>query len=436
MSLTKSQLVIVAAVGAIVLILTLILIGILPGLQTTTNNPQAIKANLKFWGVYDANGIYDDIIANFRAAYPGVTITYRGFSDKEDYQSALLDALASGSGPDVFMVQNSELLKNLNKIVPISPLKFSVTNLRQSFPQVAEQDLSYKGNIYALPLYIDTLALIYNRDLFNKAAITVPPATWNDFQSDVKSLTRLDKDKNILEAGAAIGGSEKNINHASDLLSLLMMQTGTKMMSPDLKSTSFYSTSGVNAVRFYTQFADPLNESYAWNNGMPNALDAFSAGKAAMIFDYASALPVISQKNNFINLVVASVPQPKDAAKFTAYPNYWAYAVSKQSKNQDTAWTFIQSMTTNPVNTKSYLAKSGRPPASLTLINSYLDDPSLSVFARQALYAQSWPQIEPDNVSRIFSQMIESINMKQATVESALSQTGDEISQILSQYSF
>ncbi len=78
MSLTKPQLIIVAAVGLIILVLVLVLIGVLPGLQTTTNNPQAIKANLKFWGVYDANNTYDDIFLSFYSITQSLLRTYQG----------------------------------------------------------------------------------------------------------------------------------------------------------------------------------------------------------------------------------------------------------------------------------------------------------------------------------------------------------------------
>lgn len=50
MSLTKPQLIIVAAAGAIVLILILIVLGVLPGLKNTANDPTKVVASLKFWG--------------------------------------------------------------------------------------------------------------------------------------------------------------------------------------------------------------------------------------------------------------------------------------------------------------------------------------------------------------------------------------------------
>ena len=46
---------------------------------------------------------------------------------------------------------------------------------------------------HALPLSIDTLAMIYNKDLFNTAGIATVPATWEGLQADLKIAFRKPK---------------------------------------------------------------------------------------------------------------------------------------------------------------------------------------------------------------------------------------------------
>ena len=80
--------------------------------------------------------------------------------------------------------------------------------------------------IYALPYSVDTLAMYYNKDLFNNAGIVNPPEYWNaEFQEDVKKLTKQNNKGEIVQSGVAIGGAY-NIERSTDILSILMMSCG------------------------------------------------------------------------------------------------------------------------------------------------------------------------------------------------------------------
>ncbi len=421
MNLSKPQLVIVAAAGAVVLIFILIFFGILPGFRTSSSDPTKVKAALNFWGVNDSADAYADAFGAMKAVYPNVTITYRGFNNPDEYEAALLDALAANQGPDIFMIRNTDLLKNKNKIVPASPAQFSAIQLKQSFPQTVARDFLYQNNVYALPLSVDTLALIYNRNLFDQAAVPLPGGwvSWDDFLNAVPKLTKKSANGEITQAAAAIG--------ANDLLYLLMLQSGAKMSDSQTGAVSFASNEGTQALSFYANI---------WNESMPNSWDAFSQRKTAMIFDYASNLPQIKSRNSFLNFEVAPMPQLKGAALAIAYPSYWGYAVSRQSVRQDLAWNFILTMTTNDAAAKGYLQKTQKPPALNSLIYQYQNDPLLGVFAKQALVAQSWFQADRKFIDRTIAGMINSVVNSNTQPKDALGQAQNQINQFLSQRPF
>jgi len=69
----------------------------------------------------------------------------------------------------------------------------------------------------ALPLSLDTLAMIYNKDLLDSAGIAVLPKNWNDFDGDVARLRSVNAQGQIVQAGAAIGGSAASIANAADI---------------------------------------------------------------------------------------------------------------------------------------------------------------------------------------------------------------------------
>lgn len=420
MNLTQNQkIALIASVSAVILLVVLFF-GVFPASKDKRQKTENIKGEVSLWGLFDRQDAYKAALDSWKQKYPGISVVYRQFTDPEEYEKTILDALAAGTGPDIFLIHNNDLYKNSNKIFPLPVNLYSLSQLRSDFPQVVEVDFAPQGTIYALPLSVDTLALIYNRDTLDAKAVPVPD-TWEKFVEAASVLTKLSVTKTIEESGAAIGGSLKTIDTATDILGLLMLQSGTVMTTGDFRAASFASKEGLSSLSFYNQFADPKKKSYAWNDGMPNYLDAFAREKTAMVFDYAAAVSQIRFRNNFLNLGIAPAPQLAGAAKPVSYPSYWGYAVSRQTKRPEIVWDFILTMTTLRENAGAYVAATRRPPALRELINSYLNDPDLGVFARQALIARSWPQVDREEIRNILSATIEAVNQGLSTPERALS---------------
>ena len=435
---TRNQIIIISVVGIVALFLILVFTGIIPGLRPGVK--ERLKADLTFWGVYDKIDAYQSVITQFQNLHQGVRITYKQF-DPQTYESELINALAAGKGPDIFMIHNTWLPKHYNKISPLPQEKLSFTDYSdQLFPEVVKNDFTAKNVIYAFPLSIDTLAFIYNKDIFDKSGVALAPTTWDELQNTIPQLRILDKTGKISQAAAAIGGTNKSINRATDLLSLLMLQIGTQMVDSDFTRATFSQTGangfspGLNALNFYTQFTNPVNSDYTWNEAIHYSLDAFAEGSAATIFNYAYQLPYLKTKNPFLNFGVASMPQYNQANPVN-YANYWGYAVSNKSSYSDLAWDFILLLTTNKDNVKNYLQETQRPPALRFFIQdpTYLNDPVLGVFTKQILTAQSWLQIDNNKVETIFSDMIESVISGRQTAKTAINQAEAQITQLMKQ---
>jgi multiple sugar transport system substrate-binding protein len=432
MSLTKNQIIVFGFILFIILIFVLIFAGVLPGLKNG-NSSKKLVANLNFWVIGDLPGDYEGILTAFGAQYPKVKVDIRNFKDVKEYETALLEGLATNTGPDIFMIHRSWFLKHANKVQPLSAAKFPLINFRQLFPQIVENDFAAGSYIYGMPLSIDTLALIYNRDLLDQAAVVAPPATWEDFKTIIPRIVTFDEEGKIKRAGAAIGGA-KNIEAAADILNLLMIQNGAKLVSDNHRSATFNSSEGLQALNFYTGFAESGSPVYTWNESLPQDVELFSRGEAAMIFNYAASLPVIRARNAFLNFAVAPIPQSKIAPTALTLPDYWAYTVSRASRYPDLAWDFIIKMTTDETVAEDYLQRTKKPPALKSLINKYLNDLELGVFARQALIARSWFVPDKNAVREVFVNMIEAVLQKRLSPRDALQTAQDQITQLLSRF--
>lgn len=419
----------------------------------TTEAKSAYKpVTLEWWSVWNDEADASLLIAAYRKVHPNVTINYKKFR-YEEYERKLLEALAEDRGPDVFSVHNTWMKRYQTKLSPEPtminlPYKTMVgtvkkeevielrpstlvnpNNVNKSFLDVVADDVvmyyntakkgekpTYEKKVYGLPLSVDTLALYYNKDLINNAGIISPPATWAEFQEQVKKITKVDKETgDIVVSGAAIGAAD-NVMRSFDILSLLMMQNLAPMVD-DSGNASFHKIPkghpeitippGLGALEFYTQFASPLYEGYCWNNKMPNSLEAFIKGKAAYFLGYAYNRAEIVSKAPKLNFGIATVPQVSDAQKVN-YANYWVESVSNKSKVSDYAWDFVNYIT-QEANVEKYLDQSKKPTAlrSTKLINKQLANPETEVFADQLLTAKSWYKgMNPAGAEQAFKEMI------------------------------
>ncbi len=423
------------AIGILVLIIILLVIGL-------KRDSGQRMATLEFWSVHDDKSAYSELIDAYQEQNKNITIKYKKIPFA-DYEKELINAFASGEGPDIFTIHHTWVPKHKSKISPMPQTEnfLNPYTFQDIFVDVAYKDLVKEGEIYGLPLYVDTLALYYNKDYFNSAGITSPPTTWEQFLNDVETLTKRDKFGNIQQSGAAIG-TARNINRSTDILCLLMFQTGAQMTNDSNTQTTFNRVirsegetfnSGKEALRFYTDFSNPSKQAYCWNRQMSYSIDAFYEGETAMMFNYAYHINTIKDKAPYLNFGLAPIPQIKNRNFDINYANYWANTVSKTSDNPVESWRFLMFLI-QAQNNKKYLKNTNEVAARRDLIEQQQDDSELGVFAKQALSARSWYQIDNQAIEQILADMIESTVLGNASIEAieaALNQAASQINVLM-----
>jgi multiple sugar transport system substrate-binding protein len=434
--MSQTKLLIIGGIaGSVVIILLLILVlGSLGGGQTQ-------RITLQFWGVYDSNNFYETAISEFERTNPNVNIVYKQYNF-EDYERELVNSFAAGTGPDIWLMHNTWLPKHADKIQPLpqqvlkgekAPL-FTLKDFQDQFLDVTLVDLTRGGQIYALPLYVDTLALYYNKDFFGTAGIASPPRTWEEFNEDVRRLTVIDNRGNIIRSGAAIG-TAANINRSTDILMLLMLQSGVRMTDSDYTTATFSrpvegKNVGEMALQYYTNFANPFKSVYTWNDQQHYSIDAFAEGNTAMMFNYSHHIKTLRSKSARFNFGIAPVPQISGAPVAVNFANYWAPTVSKHSKNPVTAWKFLIYLTSTK-GAVSYINAANRPSARRDLVEQQKIDPDLGTFATQALSARSWYQIDNSAIETIFAEMINNVNFGRMSVGDALEAAENKVNVLM-----
>ncbi len=425
---------------------------------------------LNYWRVWDNSSDFDELIKSYQAIHPHIKINYKKLRF-EEYEDELLNALAEDRGPDIFSIHSSWVKKYQNKTLPMPatvtiPYQYtkgtvkpevvtelrttktlSLLNMKNNFVDVVYDDVVMEESdsktalekIYALPLYVDTMVLYYNRDLLNNAGVPQPPDSWSELQEAVKRITKIDQNDNIIQAGASVGTSD-NIPRSVDLLSLLMMQNGTQMTDESGRYATFHQVPkgqkdrsynpGIEALNFYTSFTNIASEVYTWNEQMPDALETFIQGKSAMFFGYNYHLPTIKSQATKFNWSTARMPQIIGNPEIN-YANYWVETVSKRTEYSDEAWDFLIFIS-KAENVTKYLDKTKRPTALRSLYSQQLEDIELNVFASQVLTAKTWFHgTKPTAMELAFKDMIDSMVQGAAEDKDAINLAAQRVNQTL-----
>lgn len=134
--------------------------------------------------------LIDEVIGDDLAA-EGITIQYEPI--ETDYNAVLTNALSAGTAADVFYIpgETAPGIIATGKVLPIEDL-VDTSAFIDSLMSVYTID----GHVYGIPKDFNTLAVFYNKDIFDAAGVDYPNADddWNSFGEKLKAVSELDPD--------------------------------------------------------------------------------------------------------------------------------------------------------------------------------------------------------------------------------------------------
>jgi len=354
----------------------------------------------------------------------------------ETIDAEFTEALAQGVGPDLIILTQDKLWKNKAKLLPISYSKISERDFRATFIEEGELFLGETG-ISALPLSLDPLVLYYNRDLLSAAGQAQQMRYWDEIYAAATNLSKRDAAGNLVSSVMALGEA-RNIPHAKDILSLLLLQAGTPItgfINKELRSRmsdnfDLLVSPGETALDFYTQFSNPAKVYYSWNRSLIDAQTHFTSGDSAYYLGFASELRVLKNKNPILNFGVSTVPQSRVSGKTITFGRLRAVAIPRGSPNPDKALT----LATKLISKETALALSkilALPPARRDLLSVRPTDAIFPVFYDAALQSKGW--LDPDIMATdtIFREAIESVTSGRARTVEAINKANQEMEALI-----
>jgi len=458
----------------IFLITTLFAIGyalvmIYPDFKTPASsqeNKEPLEVTLEFWGIWDNSDDWDEIIEKFESETynlngqeVNVSINYTK-KEISQYEDNLAYLKQKGSEPNIFVISNNWLERYAGWLEPLNKnnayaeeyelIKYG--EITDTFPTETIRDLFFDNKLYGIPLYSDSLALFYNKDLFADAEIDSPPRTWDEFKIAIRKLTDINRRNKIVQPGAALGCGA-NINRSSDLLALLMMQGGAEVIDKngnvDINEEIEVRTlngiekrdPGKKAIMFYLDFSNPKKNIYTWDSDQDDSVKMFAEGKVAMIMAYGYQMKNLTAINSNLNYGVSPMPQLENSTVVN-FASVWTPVVSKNNNCEieppearskvdcaKIAWSFL-SFANEKENAELYLDSVKKAAARKDLIAEQIElNNKTSVFASQAETAVSYNKFD-DRIDGILVEMIDEINLDRKNWEKIVDEAAEKIEKL------
>ncbi|PRX43684.1 sorbitol/mannitol transport system substrate-binding protein [Prauserella shujinwangii] len=197
--------------------------------------------------------------------------------------------------------------------------------------------LSYEDTMYAAPFYGESSFLMYRKDLFAEAGLTMPEQpTWQQVADFAAKLDDPASDT----AGICLRGLPGWGEVLAPLNTMILTFGGqwydenwnAKLTSPETKE----------AVQFYVDLVREHGQPGAPNAGFSECLTAMGQGNAAMWFDATVAASSLEDpKNSKVAGKIGYAPAPVMETEKSGWLWAWSLAIPETSQQKDAAWEFI-----------------------------------------------------------------------------------------------
>ncbi|MGM0123126.1 multiple sugar transport system substrate-binding protein [Enterococcus sp. AZ194] len=306
------------------------------------SDSKSITLKFSVWETYEAPGM-KEIAKAFEKENPSIHVEVE-VTPWEQYWTKIEAAATGGTAPDIITMHSNESYRYMSNgaLLNLDDLTKNGNIDLKNYKKGISDLYTYEGSLYAIPKDVSTVALWYNKALFDEADVSYPDDTWtwDTFLEAAKKLTNPEKG---IYGYAASNNSQDGYNN------FIFQNEGTKLNADRTKST-FNTKNTVEALQWYIDLAtkekvSPTSAQLSEND--PAAM--FQSGRVAMI-THGSWMANQFKENEYTkeNADIAVLPKGKTRA---AQLNGLGYSISATTKHPDEAKKFLTFMASKKGNT-------------------------------------------------------------------------------------
>ncbi len=295
-----------------------------------------VELSVSIWDSYQEPGI-KEILADFTKE-TGIG-TKLSVIKWDEYWTMLEAGAQGGSLPDVFWMHSNEsqrymsngMLLDVKDQIDASE-KIDITN----YPEDIWGLYTHEDRYYAVPKDIDTIAMWYNKSMFDEAELDYPTAdwTWDDVFEAAKKLTKDD--------GSQYGMAIRNDNNQAGYYNMVYDNNGY-IINDDKTKSGWDDPKTIEAMKDLEEWIKagvmPSLETMAENN--EDVL--FQSGKVAMVFQ-GSWMVTAYRDNEYTaeNTDIVELPKSAKTGRRSSIYNGLGWAASASGDNTDEAWKLLE----------------------------------------------------------------------------------------------
>ncbi|GAA2295256.1 sugar ABC transporter substrate-binding protein [Streptomyces kunmingensis] len=261
------------------------------------------------WDVYQVPAM-KRVAREFERTRPGVSVDVQ-LTPNGTYWTKLRTACTGGSAPDVFWMNgpNFGLYADAGQLLPLETDGADAVLRPADFPADLISLYRWKGVQYGVPKDFDTVALWFNKELFDRAKVDYPDATWTwqDLIANAQRLT--DRKRGIYGVGAPVRPQENYYNS--------IPQAGGYVISPDKRHSGYSDEHTREGLQFWID----LIHRYRASPSLQQMTDTdptqmFQSGTLAMTYE-ASYNAATFHADPELRAKIDVAPMPKGRRRAT-----------------------------------------------------------------------------------------------------------------------
>tara|TARA_R110002020_G_scaffold455985_1_gene672241 strand:- start:1687 stop:2964 length:1278 start_codon:yes stop_codon:yes gene_type:complete len=376
---------------------------------------QAVE--IEYWQyVFDSRvQAMDQLIEKFEAANPDITVKQTTFP-YADYQTRVVAAKVAGQGPDVVQLFYgwTDQFVNGGLIQPLDPAVFPHAEIEADFFPIVSA-MKRGEDYYGLPTAVRSLALFYNKALFDEAGLQ-PPTNLDELLAAAEATTKRDGSGNITTAGITMDMAGQDHHWWREVL---VRQNGGVPYDSD-GNVAYNDAAGAAALKFYTDLQ--TEKKVGLVGFMDEGQAAFRAGLAAMTIDGTFRLGAFA--DNPFEWGVVELPADANGMR-SNYSSYFANGIGATSTGEElvAAQKFLQYIS-SPEAMEIWLETVGELPArrDVALTEANLADPIRGPFLKGLEYAYTTQFYDEAAQRQTSIDMVNRVLLEGQSIEDSLAQ--------------
>ncbi|WP_329573907.1 extracellular solute-binding protein [Streptomyces sp. NBC_01361] len=376
-------------IAATALVASLALAATACGGSDSGSDKASGPVTITWWDTSNATNeapTYKALVKEFEKANSGIKVNYVNVPF-DQAQNKFDTAAGSKGAPDVLRAEVgwTPAFAKKSYLLPLDGTE-ALAEKDKFQPSLIKQ-AQFDGKTYGTPLVTDTLALVYNKDLFKKAGIDLPPANWADLKADaakIKSKTGVD----------GYWGSTQGYYSMPFLYG-----EGSDTVDATAKKITIGSPEAKKGLTTWQGLFDGkgLHKADATADAYAHIQDAFVNGKVAAIIQGPWEITNFYKGSAFKdkeNLGIATVPAGSTgkAGAPTGGHNLSVYAGSDKA-HQEASLKFVKWMTSAATQEQIALKNSTLPTRQDAYTTKVVTDPGIAGFQKVLTTAQPRPEL-------------------------------------------